>query len=56
MVLGALERKVLERIYGLTQEIVRWGIHYTNESRGLYKDSDVVMPCRTEVPGTQRMI
>jgi len=38
MALGALEREILTRKYGLTQEIAQWGIHCANESCGLYKD------------------
>ena len=55
MALGVLERKILNRIYGLTQEIAQWGIHCANESRGLYKNTDVVMPLQDGGTRTQRM-
>jgi len=54
--LGVLERKILKRIYGLTQEIAQWGIHYAKESRGVYKDTNVVMPLLDGGTRTQRMI
>jgi hypothetical protein len=44
MALGALEREILTRMYGLTQEMAQWVIHFTNESCGLYKDIDVIAP------------
>lgn len=42
MMLGALERKILRRIFGPVQENSKWRIRYNHELYRLYKSDDIV--------------